>query len=233
MSSIVEDDKIWEVFHRVIWLGVQLNGDMRAGEEAPFFGFAKESNLLSVEKRNQYENEMERLEEKLYHLLYKLNRIEIRESLEGLDHVDDLKALRHGYFKLEDVWDELKNEIIEYHKKQELIDEDLFLENYYSLDPPYVKIGGKIPDGIRRICHESRWCYVYGQYNATVVLSRSLIETILKDKLKIEKWEKVNIKKLIGNAEHKKIISENVAKKAQEIREFANNILHRRSVAEE
>ena len=47
MSSIDEDKEIWTVFHDIRWLEVQLNEKMRAGDKDLFFGFIKESNLLS------------------------------------------------------------------------------------------------------------------------------------------------------------------------------------------
>jgi hypothetical protein len=46
---------------------------MKAGDEEPIFGYIKESNVLEVDKKNQYENERTRLEEELYnHLLFNL-----------------------------------------------------------------------------------------------------------------------------------------------------------------
>jgi len=231
MVSITEDEKIWSVFHDIRWLEVQLNEKMRTGDKDPFFGFIKESNFLLVEDKIKYERKMTRLEKKLDELLYKLNRIEIRETLKGLEHVKDLTALRKGSFQLDEVWDELGEKIIDYHIKEGLVDRDIFIENYYRLEPPYVKIGTEIPKGIKKICEESRWCYVYEQYNATIVLSRSIIETILKDKLGRNKIRNLNAKQIIDHAAYKEIISENVSGEAHNIRKQANEILHKAKVA--
>lgn len=227
MGSIVEDKKIWDVFRRIIWLDVQLNETMRAGEEEPIFGYIKESNLLSVDRRNQYESERARLGEELYHhLLFNLNRIEIRESLEDLDHVKALKALRDGYFELADVWDDYKEKIIKYHIMEELVDRDLFFENYYSLDPPYVKIGTKIPERIKSICNESRLCYVFRQYNATIVLSRTVVESIVKKKCSNHGIKEKNFGKDLKEAKNVGIISDRAHQIANKIRLLGNKVVH-------
>ena len=88
-----------------------------------------------------------------------------------------------------------------------------------------------VPKGIKKICEESRWCYVYEQYNATIVLSRSIIETILKDKLGRNKIRNLNAKQIIDHAAYKEIISENVSGEAHNIRKQANEILHKAKVA--
>jgi len=67
-----------------------------------------------------------------------------------------------------------------------LLDRGKFLNNYYKLKPPYVRPGTKIPQGIKNIYHESRWCFVYGQYSAAIALTRTVIETILKHKFNLE-----------------------------------------------
>jgi hypothetical protein len=84
----------------------------------------------------------------------------------------------------------------------------------------------RIPEHINRLCQESRWCYVYERYNAAIVLSRAIIETILKNKLgyKVDSFKKLFY--LIRDAKKRTIISKKVADGAHCIRELANNIVH-------
>jgi hypothetical protein len=97
------------------------------------------------------------------------------------------------------------------------------------LKPPYVRTGTKIPQGIKNIYHESRWCFVYGQYSAAIALSRTVIDTILKHKFNFEG----DLITIIDLAREKRFISQKAAWNAHKVRMLANKILHNANVATE
>lgn len=67
----------------------------------------------------------------------------------------------------------------------DLVEEDWknHSKRYYSLRPPIVYKGTKIPEALVRLHAESRWCFVYGQYNAVITLSRAIIDATIKDEI--------------------------------------------------
>jgi len=222
-----EDLRISNVFKLIHNLWAQINDNMWAGQKEGVLGYRKKTNLLKSEVKINKKNEIKILEEELNRLLIRHNRIEIRSTPKDIDDVAFLTKLREFYFSIDDVWNDYKKEIIEHHIIEGLVDRDIFIENYYSLDPPYVKSGTSIPYNINRLCQESRWCYVYERYNATIVLSRALIETILKNELGYEVNSFKYINDLIKDAKKKKIIkNKKFADGAHDIKEIANNILH-------
>ena len=77
------------------------------------------------------------------------------------------------------------------------------------------------------IYHESRWCFVYGQFSAAIALSRTVIEAILKQKFGLEG----NLNNIIDLAGKKKIINKEAAWNANKVRMFTNKILHGDNVA--
>jgi len=162
-------------------------------------------------------------------LFIELDRIHIRYSPNSKGYVDLARKLLHDSLNLKTLWDHKYSEILEYHEQGDLLDRGKFLRNYYNLKPPYVRVGTRIPQGILNICHESRWCYVYGQYSACIAISRSVIETVLKRKYKLDGY----IKDIINIAEEKGFISKKARWNAHKVRVLANNILHEANVATE
>lgn len=56
------------------------------------------------------------------------------------------------------------------------------MKRYFELIPPYIRYGNKIPQPIRKLYAESRWCFIYGQYNACLTVNRAIIDAIIKEK---------------------------------------------------
>jgi len=180
MSTIKEDDRIRELFYDIQWYHVQLS-DMKVGDKSHLLGIEKESNIISINKRNEYKEAMDKAEDELYWILDKVNRIEIRETFEGIKSAEELRKILTTYSTPDDWDDNHEEKVFEYLRNKEIIDQQAYLYNYYSLDPPYVEFGTKIPPTIKSICNESRLCYVFCQYNAAIVLSRTVVETIIKN----------------------------------------------------
>ncbi|MCK9391475.1 MAG: DUF4145 domain-containing protein [Syntrophales bacterium] len=76
---------------------------------------------------------------------------------------------------------------------------------------------------------ESRWCFVYGQYSATVAMCRTVIEAVLKTKYNLT--GDLNI--IIDIAKKRGVIGKDTAWNANKVRLFANKILHNAKPATE
>jgi len=176
---------------------------------------------------------MDKAENELYRLLDKVDRIEIRESFEGLEYAEELRNIMKYYSDPNDIEGEYKNEILEYLCDEDIINQDAFFYNYFRLYPPYVKTGTIIPEGIKTICNESRLCYVFRQYNATIVLSRTVVESIIKEECSKCCIKKGNLNELLLKAKNKRIINDTVYILANKIRMLGNDVVHRKKIVTE
>jgi hypothetical protein len=210
MSPYSEDNEILNTLSKILNLEEQLN-----------------TFLVPIEKKKLLEEERKKLITEYDHLLIGLNRIEIRHSPDEKAFVKLLRYILKHDCDLNKIWDYYYEYILDFHMDDELLNRGEFLNNYYALRPPYVKVGTEIPQGIKNIYHESRWCFVYGQYSASVTLSRTVIETILKHKFNLEG----DIKDIINFAHEKRFISKKCAWSANKVRMLANKILHKADVA--
>ena len=216
MSFYSEDKKIFETLSKIINLENQL-GEVNG-----------KPCLLPIDKRKRLEEKKEKLQREFDLLLIELDRIEIRHSPDEKAYID---FLRHtSTCDLNEIWNSYYEDILDFHEDGDLLDRGKFLNNYYKLKPPYVRTGTKIPQGIKNIYHESRWCFVYGQYSAAIALSRTAIETILKHKFNLEND---NLNKIIDLAREKRFISQKAAWNAHKVRMLSNKILHKANVATE
>lgn len=217
MSSYSEDKKIFETLSKIVNLEKQLGEDD-----------GNKPCLLPVDKRKLLEEEKEKLQREYNLLLIELDRIEIRHSPDDKACIDVLRYMTT--FDLHEKWDYYYEDILDFHEiSGDLLDRGTFLNNYYKLKPPYVRTGTKIPQGIKNIYHESRWCFVYGQYSAAIALSRTVIDTILKHKFNFEG----DLITIIDLAREKRFISQKAAWNAHKVRMLANKILHNANVATE
>jgi len=216
MSSYSEDKKIFETVFKIVNLEKQLAEDD-----------GNKPCLLPVDKRKRLEEEKEKLQRKYNLLLIELDRIEIRHSPDEKACIDFLRHI--STCDLNEIWDYYYEDILDFHEDGDLLDRGKFLNNYYKLKPPYVRTGTKIPQGIKNIYHESRWCFVYGQYSAAIALSRTVIDTILKHNFNFEG----DLITIIDLALEKRFISQKAARKAHKVRMLANKILHNANVATE
>jgi len=215
MTSFKEDEAIFKLIRQMVDIDKELG------------------SILSADKKQQLEKRNEKLYNKYITSKIELDRIRIRET----PHYKDLtyllrKDLAYRPIKTDEFkefWDHHHEEILEVYQDNELIERYKLFRNYFKLIPPYVKVGTKIPEGIQNIYHESRWCFVYGQYSATIALSRTVVETVLIDKFHIE--GKLDV--IIEEAKNRSIISSNTAWKIGNIRRSANRILHKAKPAKE
>ena len=99
--------------------------------------------------------------------------------------------------------------------------------NYYLLHPPLIKKGLKIPEHVKKLFAESRWCFVLQQYCAAVALSRTIIELAIKDKYGNDKEkERWAASWCLKNAKDDGIISEDVFLIGNDINKTANKVMH-------
>ena len=215
MSTFNEDKKILETISKIINLENQLYQD----------DDIKKPSLLPIDKKKLLEEERKKLLREYDLLLIELDRIEIRHSPDEKAYINALRVM--STFDPYEEWDYYSDDILDFHESGDLLDRGKFINNYYKLKPPYVKTGTKIPQGIKNICHESRWCFVYGQYSAAIALSRTVIETVLKHEFNLEG----DLNNIIDLACEKKLISEKAKWNAHGIRRLSNKILHKANVA--
>jgi hypothetical protein len=134
-------------------------------------------------------------------------------------------------FELRQEWETIENE--------EMCSGDWYyhFQKYFDLIPPFVKRGTKIPPEIKTLYYESRCCFIYGQFNACIALSRALIESIAKDRLKLKRQpgeERLSIRKYLKFLEKYKYISEDCREGLNvEVIERANDILHEGKLGKE
>jgi hypothetical protein len=215
MTSFKEDEELLQLIRNIIRINDKLESN----------GDSKLKLVLPVDERKNLEKQFENISEQLDMIRIELDRIRIRETPHVKYLADFLRKWTYRSVKDEefhDFWDYHGEYILEYHEDNELLDRGTFIRNYFKLIPPYVKVGTKIPEGIQNIYQESRWCFVYGQYCATVALSRSVIETVLKREFHLEGI----LKEAIKTAKDRGLINGGTAWNANKIRLFANNTLH-------
>jgi hypothetical protein len=175
------------------------------------------------EKKKQLEKRRAELLDKYMVFLIELDRVRIREAPYPMNHlVDFLQGHAYCSLDINTAWDNYSQDILDYHQDNELIDRGRFVRNYFKLTPPYIKVGTRIPEGIQNIYHESRWCFVYGQYNAAVALCRTVIETVLRTKFHLYG----DLNEVIKTAKERRLISDKTQWHANGVRILANKILH-------
>lgn len=213
MESLKEDEE----FIRLIREIIAIDKELEVETHSPL-------HLVSpVNKKELLEKRREELNNQYMTCLIELDRIRIRETPYDKAIVDFLrKYAGYGPFNMDDLWKDYCQEILDYHEDGEVINRGYVLRRYFELIPPYVKVGITIPEGIKALYHESRWCFVYGQYNATVAMCRTVVETVLKTKFNLYG----DLKDVLNTAKKRDIISGKTHWNANRVRMFANKILH-------
>lgn len=176
--------------------------------------------------------EYEKIHDEFVELWWDIDRIEIREfqSKDYARWVQEIFKLTtnlkypESFAGDRDNWppgvlfDEEIDEIARTNKR---------LEEYYKLTPPFVKQGTKIPIKLKKVFSESRHCFIDQHYNATIVLSRAIVENVIKQKLGSEEYEISKfLKACADKALEWKMINSSTHDLAIEINIKANNILH-------
>jgi len=99
--------------------------------------------------------------------------------------------------------------------------------NYYKLIPPYIDSCVKIPEHIKKLYAESRWCYVLQNYCAAVTLCRSILELSIKHKFGYDRDSSIgSVSRYLDTAFERKIISETAYDIAKDVILRANKVLH-------
>ncbi len=185
---------------------------------------------VSAEDKSELLKLREKFMEDFIEVWIETDRIEIRE-IEYPFLKDIVQQMREQY-NIGDLWKSHQDKILDLHENGGILDRGTFLANYYDLKPPYVKKGTHIPNGLKDICNEARFCYVYGQYSACVALSRTVLEIVLKDKLSILETEKICFSMLLDKAKTSSAISKGAYYRAKKIIGCANDILHKAKTVE-
>jgi len=120
---------------------------------------------------------------------------------------------------LKDVSDE-GFELIGHHRAAKVA------RNYYDLKPPFVRRDVKIPEYIKKLYAESRWSYVFQNYNACVALCRAIVECVVKEKTGREKKSRIELRKDLERANRNKLISVSAVWIAEHVILPANRVLH-------
>jgi len=189
-------------------------------------GIGSNKTVITIEEKHKLEHDKINLMKEYYSSIIELDRVCIKRTPDKFMSVNFLRNGLLNNIDIDEFFNDYKSEIFEYHQDDELLDRATFICNYYTLKPPYVSSDAKIPDNIRNIYHESRWCFVFCQYNASIVLSRTIIETVLQQKLKDER----SIKDLIDVARDRNVITIGMRWKLNKVRLIANKILHKADV---
>jgi len=223
MTSFKEDEDLLKLIAELIYIHNKLHPDNNSNIKL----------ILPADERKKLEDQYEEINNKLITTQIELDRIRIRETLHPKDVIDFLRNKTvYRPIKTEDFdefWYNHFGEILDCYQDNEFIERGVFLRNYFKLIPPYVKVGTNIPEGIQDIYHESRLCFVYGRYSAVIALSRTVIETVLKNKFHLEG----NLKDIIEIAKDRGLISKGTTWNANKIRQVANATLHKAKPATE
>jgi len=143
----------------------------------------KLSELLdwfSTHDKKLYEKEFNEKFDELTELLTQIDRVDIREFVDNklADKMELLIKFNNDFFQGLG-----SSEQIGLFYESGLHWPGVWARNMFKLVPPFVKQGVKIPENLKNLYKESRYCFIFEQFNAAVVLSRSIIELALKKKI--------------------------------------------------
>jgi len=102
------------------------------------------------------------------------------------------------------------------------------IARYYHLSPPFVRPNSNIPEKIIELYMETRWCYIYEQFNACITLSRALIESIAKAFFSLTRDENENypLAKVINFIQKTENITPECRNTLKGVVYKANSVLH-------
>jgi hypothetical protein len=190
-------------------------------------------NWFTTHRGEELKGEDSNKWEELKILLRGIDRINIREFVDNrlADHMEDLIEMDNKWFQELD-WVEQVDFFIE-----EVTDHfgiSVWIRNQFQLKPPFVRQGTKIPENIRKLYAESRRCFVFEQYSAAIVLSRAIIEIVLKKKIGLpDESRRWTAGVVLEKASEKKIINEHAYWIADKVIKNADKILHQGKIAEQ
>lgn len=182
---------------------------------------------LSRPENRSNEEEFNKKFEELMDLLSEIDRINIREFIDNrlADKMEFLIKINNDFFQNLD-----SSEQISFFYNSGLHWPGVWARNMFKLIPPFIKQGVKIPENLKNLYAESRLCFIFEQFNAAVVLSRSIIEFSLKKKIGLpiesKDWTAGVV---LEKALEKKIINDSIYWIAKKVVTKADKILHQGS----
>jgi hypothetical protein len=159
-----------------------------------------------------------------------IDRIHIREYADKhlANYMEEFIRLSNEFFQ-----DEGSDDQIHYAIESDLFYPGVYARNMFRLIPPFVKQGVKIPENISNLYAESRYCFVFEQFSAAIVLSRTIIETALKMKIGLAQASRDWTAGIVlQKAYERKIINDSAYSTAKKVIYNADNILHQAKNAE-
>lgn len=165
-------------------------------------------------------------ERELTEILRGIDRIHIREYFdfdnEIADWMEEFLKKDNKIFQLED-WDTHIDSGIEL----DLFYPGVYARNYYKLTPPFIRQGVKIPEKMKSLYAESRFCFIFEQFSAAIALSRAIIEFALKTKIGLhEEARDWTAGKTLAKALDLKIIDDKTYCTARKVINNADKVLH-------
>ena len=129
--------------------------------------------------------------------------------------------------------DDEDSEFIEFTRDRWLDEHELgniesHIRRYFSLLPPLVSLDNEISEKIKELYAETRRCFVYGQFRASIALSRSVIEVSLKERKNFDVYDRTwTAGKCLREFKDKDLITQDLHDIGKGIVVRADNILHR------
>ncbi|GMR04962.1 MAG: hypothetical protein BMS9Abin23_0885 [Thermodesulfobacteriota bacterium] len=124
-------------------------------------------------------------------------------------------------------------EVINFAKFKLLLDlpyfnPDAWLKEYTKINPLVLSLDSRLPREIEERLNEATFCYIYGFYNASTAICRSVLEGLLKKNLRkeIPNVERRTLKELLSWLEKKSTDEREVAWNVNKVSRQANKILH-------
>ena len=105
---------------------------------------------------------------------------------------------------------------------------DAWFKNYTEVNPLVLSLESRLSKEIEKRLEEATFCHIYGFYNASTAICRSVLEGLLKKILQkeipnIEKW---NLEDMLRWLEKKSVKEQKVAWNVKKVRKNVNKILH-------
>ena len=122
------------------------------------------------------------------------------------------------------------NEIQEYYLTETYVNLANIVNRAKQIKPLFIKRQGPLCLGNKY--REAVLCYLNGRFDACCIMSRTIIESILRD-LNGRKTEKCSLSELIKISAKSRILSEKTLKLATDIRKRGNISAHKRKLAGE
>lgn len=105
---------------------------------------------------------------------------------------------------------------------------DSWIKEYIEIKPLVLSLDSRLPKEIEKRLDEATFCHIYGFYNASTAICRSVLEGLLKKKLKkeIPNTDGRCLDELLKWLEKKTVTEKQAAWNIKKVKQAANSILH-------